>query len=94
MRDHNFAISDTRGSQDPSRDIWECKLCNSLVSLPIGQNRGAVNRHMANRLACIDPMHALQPEDNEDENQVTYPLHKKQSTFDRVMDLRKLGKKV
>jgi hypothetical protein len=56
MREHNFQLSEWRPSTNPERENWECKQCDSIVSFPKGMNVRAVNRHMANRMLCLDPM--------------------------------------
>lgn len=57
MREHNFQICKWRTSTDPGMVLWECPNCDTQVLFRIGVDAGLINRNMANRLACIDPIH-------------------------------------
>jgi hypothetical protein len=56
MREHNFQLCQHRQATDPTKEFWECKLCDSIVEFPKGMDIRTVNRLMANRMACLEPM--------------------------------------
>ena len=69
MREHNFQICTWRKDNRADRVLWECRKCDTIVSIKKGVGIMEVNRFMANQLLCQDPL--VVPSDDVVDNRTT-----------------------